>query len=67
MTGANSGSVSSLTEARPERRRGPRRRRCPDAHLHHVEIVTRSVGVGVDINHILEPDYGQRGLNLTDR
>ena len=32
----------------------------PAAHLHQVEIDKRSVGgVGVDINHILKPQYGQ--------
>lgn len=32
----------------------------PAAHLHQVEIDKRSVGgVGVDINHILRPRYGQ--------
>ena len=32
----------------------------PAAHLHQVEIDKRSVGgVGVDINHILKPGYGQ--------
>lgn len=32
----------------------------PAAHLHQVEIDKRSVGgIGVDINHILKPRYGQ--------
>ena len=32
----------------------------PAAHLHQVEIDKRSVGgVGVDINHILQPRFGQ--------
>ncbi|GAS95531.1 protein exported by TAT pathway [Mycolicibacterium canariasense] len=32
----------------------------PAAHLHQVEIDARSVGgVGVDINHVLKPSYGQ--------
>jgi hypothetical protein len=32
----------------------------PAAHLHQVEIDKRSVGgVGVDINHILKPNFGQ--------
>lgn len=32
----------------------------PAAHLHHVEIDARQVaGVGVDINHILKPSFGQ--------
>ena len=32
----------------------------PAAHLHQVEIDKRTVGgVGVDINHILKPQFGQ--------
>ncbi|KUI16466.1 hypothetical protein AU193_09260 [Mycobacterium sp. GA-1285] len=32
----------------------------PAAHLHQVEIDSRSIaGVGVDINHILKPQFGQ--------
>lgn len=32
----------------------------PEAHLHQVEIDKRSVGgVGVDINHVLQPRFGQ--------
>ena len=32
----------------------------PAAHLHQVEIDKRSVGgVGVDINHVLKPRFGQ--------
>ena len=32
----------------------------PAAHLHQVEIDKRSVGgIGVDINHILKPRFGQ--------
>lgn len=32
----------------------------PAAHLHQVEIDSRTVaGIGVDINHILTPNYGQ--------
>ena len=32
----------------------------PAAHLHQVEIDKRSVGgIGVDINHILQPRFGQ--------
>jgi len=32
----------------------------PAAHLHQVEIDKRSVsGVGVDVNHILKPNFGQ--------
>ncbi|MGV0794139.1 DUF1906 domain-containing protein [Mycolicibacterium sp. XJ1819] len=38
----------------------PGRTAHPAAHLHQVEIDKRSVGgVGVDINHILKPRYGQ--------
>lgn len=32
----------------------------PAAHLHQVEIDTRTVGgVGVDVNHILKPSVGR--------
>lgn len=32
----------------------------PAAHLHQVEIDKRRVaGVGIDINHILKPRFGQ--------
>lgn len=35
----------------------------PDAHLHQYEIDSRTVdGVGVDLNTILQPDYGQWSL-----
>jgi hypothetical protein len=34
----------------------------PAAHLHQVEIDKRSVGgVGVDVNYILKPQFGQWG------
>jgi hypothetical protein len=38
------------------------RNTCPAAHLHQVEIDKRHVGgVGVDINDIYKPQFGQWG------
>lgn len=45
----------------------PRRVAHPATPLHRVEIDTRQVGgIGVDLNHVLEPQFGQWGRNLTD-